>query len=118
VFPACIFGGQWLAEALFDDPRAIELGLLGTRWLPWAVPAIGPFFLLRSTFDGLQRPLPGLFASLARTLLLVGPLVWVGLRVAPGFGQPEVAGAYAGLTLGAGIAAAWLGWQAHRVLRD
>lgn len=117
VFPLCLLGGEWLAEALFDDPRTMELSLLGSRWLPWAVPAIGPFFILRSTLDGLQRPLPGLYASLARTFLLVGPLVWIGLQVAPEFGWPEVAGAYGGLALGAGIAASWLAWQVFRLLR-
>ncbi len=117
VFPVCFGGGRLIVEALFDDPRAIELGMLGTRWLPWAVPAIGPFFILRSTFDGLQKPLPGLIASIARTLLLVGPLVWLGLRFASDLGQPEVAGAYAGLVVGAGLAASWLGWQVFRFLR-
>lgn len=118
VFPLCLLGGEWLAEALFDDPRTVELSLLGSRWLPWAVPAIGPFFILRSTLEGLQRPLPGLYASLARTLLLVGPLVWIGLRFAPDLGWPEVAGAFGGLALGAAAAASWLGWQVFRVLRS
>jgi len=118
VVPVCLLGGEWLAEALFDDPRAIELSLIGMSWLPLAVPAIGPFFILRSTLDGLQRPLPGLVASLSRTLLLVGPGVWVGLRLAPEFGLAEIHGAFAGLTLGAGIAALGLSGQVIRVLRD
>lgn len=116
VLPAALLFGPWLADVLVESPTAREHARLGLRVVAVAVVAAAPTFLLRSTFEGMQRPRPGLIASLARTVGLVVPLSFLGARLAPRLGHPVVVGVYAGWIAGAALASlGFLLWARRRL---
>lgn len=103
VFPLCWFAAPLVAGRLYAEPSTAELATLALRWLPLGIPLGGPFFLVRSTFEGLQRPMPGLIASVIRSLALVLVFVWLGMRIALENGYPQILGAAIGQGVGAGV---------------
>lgn len=118
VTPLALLGGPWLARALAESPVTSQRAARCLLFVPLAVLLMAPMFQIRSTFEGMQRPRPGLFASALRALLLVIPLVWIGLRLAPTFGQDELVGACAGFTLGVGLGSSTLWWWFRRSATD
>ena len=113
VAPVGLLAAERVAQLLFEDePIARDFLASGFRLLPLTVLAMSPVFFLRSAFEGMQRPRPGLIAAILRTALLVLPLVWLGARLAPDWGYAPILGAYSGFTLGVGLAttvlAIWL----------
>jgi len=116
VTPLAFLLGDRVAAALSTAEEATAWAALGIRWLPLAVLAMSPLFILRSTFEGLQRPRPGMVVSFIRTAALAVPLTWLGTRVAPTLGRVPIEGAYVGYTLGVGIASGILYLWLRRVL--
>ena len=95
----------WVSTTLSSSPATRAFTDQGQLYLPLAVLASAPLFILRSAFEGLQRPGPGLIVAGLRALLVVC-LTWVGIRAAARTGYDEIAGAYAGSTLAIAVAAA------------
>lgn len=110
VLPFAWFLGPPLTRFLTNGELAQEWTKLGMRYVPLAVVAMGPIFILRSTFEGMQMPRPGLVVSLIRTVLLVVPLTWIGVQVAPQVGLLAIEGAYLGFIIGVGISSGLMGW--------
>ena len=50
--------------------------------MPWGFGAVGAIAVANAAFNGLERPLPALALSLARTLALGVPAAWLGGRLA------------------------------------
>jgi len=82
VTPFAVLVGPLLVNYLSKSEATRALATTGMYWVPLAVAASLPFFLARSTFDGLQKPRPGLLASMLRTLVLFIPAVAGGLYLA------------------------------------
>lgn len=116
--PLLLLFGASLGAALAETEASQAATRAAMRWVPLAVLALSPLFLLRSTFDGMQMPRPGLVVSLIRSLVLVVPLVVLGLEVAPSIGVEPVVGAVLGFGLGAGVASGLLLLWLVRVLRE
>lgn len=100
VTPLALFLGPWVAHALSDSPATAEFGAGSMVWVPLAVYGFLPFLLARATFDGLQRPRPGLVASILRAALLVIPLVWLGMEFHSRLGVTAIEGACIGFGTG------------------
>ncbi|MDP6850307.1 MAG: MATE family efflux transporter [Planctomycetota bacterium] len=108
VAPVAFFAGPWVADKL-SSSLATEVAAQSAMWiLPVSVFAMVPVLLLRAVFDGLQRPKPGLVVALLRTFILVGPLVWLGIRWAGNNSSHPAVGAAWGFCLGVGAASAVL----------
>jgi Na+-driven multidrug efflux pump len=50
--------------------------------MPWGFGAVGAIAVANAAFNGLERPLPALAVSLARTLAIGVPAAWLGGRLA------------------------------------
>lgn len=118
VTPVAFGLGAWVADELSNDEHARVFAEVGLRYLPLAVAAMSPLFLLRSVFDGMQRPLPGLIVSSLRSLLLVIPLTYLGTRAALQLGHDQILGAYVGFILGVGLSSAIFSVWVRRALQD
>jgi Na+-driven multidrug efflux pump len=106
--PLTLLLGSWVAESLTDAPPAQAAARRGLALIGLAVFAGGPTFLLRSAFDGMQHPRPGLVAGVLRALFLIVPLSALGLWLAPRLGLAEIEGLVLGFSAGAGVATALL----------
>ena len=115
VLPMVLLGGPWLAQVLSDTPETRQFARDGMPWVFLGVLVSIPFFLARSTFDGLQRPRPGLIASTIRAFLLFIPGMAVGYTVAVAAGFSPMhglgAGACFGLLGGSLLIRNWIGRQ-------
>lgn len=85
----------WLCNALASLPATRDAAVAGLWFVPLAVVASAPLFILRSAFEGLQRPRPGLVVAFLRAGLVTA-LSWIGVRVAVERGAHELMGVYAG----------------------
>ncbi len=106
--PLTVLLGPWVAEGLTDSPAAQVSARAGLRLVAVLVLFGAPTFLLRSAFDGMQQPRPGLIASALRTFVFTLPLAALGLHFAPELGLEEIEGLVLGSALGAGLATALL----------
>lgn len=87
-----VFGGAmglllWLASPfvarLFtDDPAVAASAALYLSLMPWGFGAVGAIAVANAAFNGLERPLPALAVSLARTLAVGVPAAWLGGHLA------------------------------------
>lgn len=119
VAPICWFAANPIAASLTEKLATREMTALGIRLIPLAVLAAGPTFPLRSAFEGMQRPRPGLCVSLLRTFALVVPLAWLGLRLASDAGLHPIVGAYGGSIIGVGISSSILFvWMSRFLSRE
>jgi len=116
--PLCWFLAGRVGEALTDAPEAQRAASQGLALVGLAVLAGGPTFLLRSAFDGMQQPRPGLIVSALRALVLIVPLGALGLYVGPGIGLAPIEGLVLGTVAGAGIATALLLLWMRSFLRE
>lgn len=112
VAPVAWLSSDWVAVKLADAPATREALQIALRFLPVTVLAMAPGFLLKSAFEGMHNPRPGLVVAIIRSAVLVIPLTYAGLRLAPAWGTEPIAGACTGYTLGLGIGsvllATWL----------
>ncbi|MEM7516689.1 MAG: hypothetical protein AAF368_07175, partial [Planctomycetota bacterium] len=106
--PVAWLGASWIVGDVIplQEESARAQAIAAIRLMPLVAIGSGPMFLMRSTFEGLQRPLPGLVASLFRTLALVIPLVWIFVARAEARGGEIVHAAVIGLAIGVAIASA------------
>lgn len=100
VLPICLLAGPWLAQALTDTPRTQAFTADGLPWIFVGVLVSTPFFLARSTFDGLQMPRPGLVASALRAFAFFIPGVALGYALATWLDFSPMHGLCAGAALG------------------
>ncbi len=117
VTPLALFLGPMVAQRLADAEQTRVFAELGLMMVPLSVLAMAPFFVFRSTFEGMQMPRPGLMVSVLRTTCLVLPLVYLGVQWAPSWGASPIAGAYAGYLIGTSIASSVLAAWLRRTLR-
>ncbi|MCA8981215.1 MAG: MATE family efflux transporter, partial [Planctomycetes bacterium] len=104
VLPLALLGAPAFARELTELESAESLVRLGLRWLPVGVILGSPMFLLRTTFEGMQKPLPGLAGSAVRAVLLSVPLGFAGLILAPRVGLAPIEGLVLGMSAGSGLA--------------
>ncbi len=100
VWPAAVFFAPTIAHWLTAEAATESAAVSAMRLIPIFVFAMIPVMILRAVFDGFQRPRPALFIALVRTFGLVGPLVWIGIKVATERGMEPTLGAAIGLTVG------------------
>ncbi len=96
--------GPHVARLFTGDPAVVASTALYLSLMPWGFGAVGAIAVANAAFNGLERPLPALALSLARTLAVGVPAAWVGGRLA---GE---AGTLLGIlltNLAVGAAAAW-----------
>jgi len=108
VLPLTVFLAGPVARGLTDAQAAQEAAQQGIRLAALAVALGAPMFLLRSTFEGMQQPRPGLLVSGLRTAIFLVPLAWLGLSLAPRVGRHEIEGLLVGVSLAAGLSSALL----------
>ncbi len=118
VTPIALFMAEHLARLFAESGEARVLVVQGMLWLPAATFAAAPFFPIRSAFEGMSAPRPGLVVSVVRVGVLVIPLTFVATRILPEFGLAAIQGAYAGSTLGALIGSVWLALWMQKHLRQ
>jgi Na+-driven multidrug efflux pump len=82
VLPLTWLIGPWIADVLSDTPATRGYAAEGMPFLPLAVVAATPFFLSRSVFDGMQKPRPGLWASIIRAFVFFLPSLALGFGLA------------------------------------
>jgi Na+-driven multidrug efflux pump len=97
-----------VARGLTDAEAAREAAALGLGLAALPVLLGTPTLLLRSVFDGLQQPRPGLIASFLRTFALVLPLAMLGYLRGPELGLAPIEGLVLGSAAGAGVTSALL----------
>jgi MATE family, multidrug efflux pump len=64
-----------------DDPAVAASAALYLALMPWSFGAVGAIAVANAAFNGLERPLPALALSLARTLVVGVPAAWLGGRL-------------------------------------
>jgi putative MATE family efflux protein len=64
------------------DPAVAASATLYLSLMPWGFGAVGAIAVANAAFNGLERPLPALAVSLARTLAIGVPAAWLGGRLA------------------------------------
>ena len=104
VLPVVLLFAPAFARELTEEATATEALRQSLRWLPLGVVLGSPMFLLRTTFEGMQKPMPGLAGSALRAVVLSVPLGYLGLRVAPDFGLLPLEGLVLGMSTGTGLA--------------
>ncbi|MFQ5609902.1 MAG: MATE family efflux transporter [Woeseiaceae bacterium] len=88
-----------------------------TQQFLWIVPVsygtYGMVMVMNASFNGLGKPMPGVWISVGRILILYVPLAFIGMRV---FGVVGIFGAYAIANVVSGfVAYAWARSTAHRL---
>lgn len=73
--------GPQVARLFTDDPAVIASTALYLSLMPWGFGAVGAIAVANAAFNGLERPLPALALSLARTLAVGVPAAWLGGRL-------------------------------------
>ena len=74
--------GPRVARLFTDDPAVAASTTLYLSLMPWGFGAVGAIAVANAAFNGLERPLPALALSLARTLAVGVPAAWLGGRFA------------------------------------
>lgn len=76
------FLAPMLSRLFSGDPAVVASAERYLSLMPWGFGAVGAIAVANATFNGLERPLPALALSLARTLALGVPAAWLGGQVA------------------------------------
>ena len=72
----------FLPRLFTGDPAVAASATLYLSLMPWGFGAVGAIAVANAAFNGLERPLPALLVSLARTLAIGVPAAWLGGRLA------------------------------------
>lgn len=115
--PLTLLLAEVVATSLTDAPEAQVAARRGLALVGLVVLVSGPTFFLRSAFDGMQQPRPGLVVSAIRSVVLIVPLAALGLWLAPRLGLAEIDGLVIGIGAGAAGATALLAWWMRTFLR-
>jgi Na+-driven multidrug efflux pump len=122
VLPICLLAGPWLSRALSKTPETQAFAADSMPWVFVGVLVSIPFFLARAVFDGLQRPRPGLIASVIRAFAFFIPGVALGYAGADSFGFSPIhglcAGASLGLAAGSWVIHNWISRQLKELAAD
>ena len=70
-----------VARLFTGDPAVAASAALYLSLMPWGFGAVGAIAVANAAFNGLERPLPALALSLARTLAIGVPVAWFGGRL-------------------------------------
>lgn len=76
-----------IASVFTDDPEAIAAANLHLRIVPFSYFALGIAMTVNSSFNAIGKPLPGMFVSMTRTILVYAPLAFLFAHL---FGLPGV----------------------------
>ena len=76
------FLSPFAAGLLTGDSAVAASAALYLSLMSWGFGAVGAIAVANAAFNGLERPLPALVMSLARTLAIGVPAAWFGGRVA------------------------------------
>ncbi len=71
-----VFSGH-IAGLFTDDPTAIATAKLHMRIVPFSYLALGMAMTANSSFNAIGKPLPAMFVSLTRTILVYAPLAFL-----------------------------------------
>ena len=114
VFLAALSG---VLPGLFsDDPAAIRVTQLFLWIVPISYGAYGMVMVMNAAFNGLGKPMPGVWVSLMRILVLYIPLAMLAQRF---FGVAGIFAAYAIANIVTGVFAyAWARAQVRRLFAD
>ena len=80
-------GGTMIASAFTDSETAIHTASLHLRVVPISYLALGVAMTATSSFNAVGKPLPGMFISMTRTILVYAPLAFIFARL---FGLPGI----------------------------
>jgi len=74
----------YIAAAFTDDPKATASTLMHMRLVPWSYFLLGFSMIAVSAFNAIGKPMPAMWISLTRTILVYAPLAffmawWLGL---------------------------------------
>jgi Na+-driven multidrug efflux pump len=74
----------YIAAAFTDDPFATKTTLMHMRMVPWSYLGLGAGMITVSAFNAIGKPMPAMWISLTRTILVYAPMAfflawWIGL---------------------------------------
>jgi Na+-driven multidrug efflux pump len=117
VAPLLYFTAPWLSSAFAEEALTAKYTLFGIYLVPISCLASIGFLLCRPIFESMQQGKPGLIAALFRYLVLTVPGLWIGIRVAQSYGEPELYGVLIGLLCISSLASlAFIVWTGKRLL--
>jgi Na+-driven multidrug efflux pump len=73
--------GSVIASAFTDNQTAIDTASLHLRIVPISYLALGVAMTATSSFNAIGKPMPGLFISMTRTILVYAPLAFLFARL-------------------------------------
>jgi len=106
-----------LITGLFtDSPKALAAANLHMRIVPLSYFALGMAMTVNSAFNAIGKPLPGMFVSLTRTIMVYAPLAFL---LAYMFGLVGVfAAAFTANLIAGAVGVVWLRHVLKRVIHD
>ena len=74
----------YIAAAFTDDPTATNATLMHMRMVPWSYLGLGIGMISVSAFNAIGKPIPAMWISLTRTIVVYAPMAfflawWIGL---------------------------------------
>jgi putative MATE family efflux protein len=74
----------YIAAAFTDDPIATNATMMHMRMVPWSYFGLGTGMIVVSAFNAIGKPMPAMWISLTRTILVYAPMAfflawWIGL---------------------------------------
>lgn len=104
---------EFIARLFSENDAVVEV----TRLFLWIAPisygAYGMVMVMNASFNGLGNPMPAVWISVARILVLYVPLALIGMQL---YGLAGIFGAYAIANIITGIGAyAWARYSAHKL---
>ncbi len=114
VIAALLALGSGFVPTLFSDsPDVVSVTRQFLLIAPVSYGAYGMVMVMNASFNGLGKPMPAVWISVARIALLYVPLAFVGMRL---FGVPGIFAAYALANVISGFGAyAWARSTVHRL---
>jgi len=107
---------SFIAELFTDSPKAIATANLHLRIVPLSYFALGMAMTVISAFNAIAKPLPGMFVSLTRTIMIYAPLAFI---LAHFFGLVGVfSAAFTANLIAGGVGVVWLRRVLKQVIRD
>jgi len=74
-------GGALIASAFTDSDTAIHTATLHMRVVPISYLALGIAMTSTSSFNAIGKPMPGMFISMTRTILVYAPLAFILAKI-------------------------------------
>jgi len=71
----------YIAEVFTDDPKAIATAQMHLRTVPISYLALGMAMTANSSFNAIGKPMPAMFVSMTRTILVYAPLAFLFARL-------------------------------------